>query len=129
IPPGLLNPVFGTPSVGSYDPGSGLWSGLSLASGQSVSITLSGMIDPNATGTLTNTVTVAPPAGATDTNTADNTATDTDTLTPEADLAITKTDGVASVVPGGSTTYNIMVSNNGPSTAVDATVTDLFPAA
>jgi uncharacterized repeat protein (TIGR01451 family) len=39
------------------------------------------------------------------------------------------TDGVTSFVPGGSTTYNIVVSNAGPSTAVTSTVTDLFPAA
>jgi uncharacterized repeat protein (TIGR01451 family) len=36
---------------------------------------------------------------------------------------------VTTVVPGDSTTYNIMVTNNGPSTAVDATVINLFPAA
>jgi uncharacterized repeat protein (TIGR01451 family) len=48
IPGTLSNVTFGPPSQGSYDSGSGLWSGLSLASAQSVSITLSGMIDPNA---------------------------------------------------------------------------------
>jgi uncharacterized repeat protein (TIGR01451 family) len=79
--PALLTPVF-TPSVGLYDEVSGLWSGLSLASAESVTMTLTGMIDPSATGTtLTNTVTVAPPAGVTDTNTANDSFTDTDTLT------------------------------------------------
>ena len=34
IPDALLNATFGSPSAGSYDPGSGLWSALSLASGQ-----------------------------------------------------------------------------------------------
>ena len=43
-----------------------------------MSITLSGTIDPNATGSLTNTVTVAAPAGVTDTNPGNNSATDTD---------------------------------------------------
>src|SRR6185295_12870707 len=74
IPAALLNATFGSPSVGSYDPGSGLWSGLSLASGQKVTITLTGTIDPNAAGTLANTVTVAPPAGTTDPTPANNTA-------------------------------------------------------
>jgi hypothetical protein len=46
-----------------------------------VHLTLTGTIDPNATGSLINTVTVAPPAGTTDTNLANNTASDTDTLT------------------------------------------------
>src|SRR5262249_2726773 len=78
-PAALLNPTFGTPSAGSYTPLTGAWSGLSLASGQSVSITLSGVINPSATGTITNTVTVVPPAGVTDNNVTNNTATDTDT--------------------------------------------------
>ena len=46
---------------------------------------------------------------------ANNSATDTDTVTGSADLAITKTDGVASVIAGTSTTYTITVTNNGPS--------------
>jgi uncharacterized repeat protein (TIGR01451 family) len=76
----LLEPAFGPPSAGSYDPVSGLWSGLSLASGQSVSITLSGTIEPIAIGELTNTVVVLPPAGVTDPNFTDNTFIDTDFL-------------------------------------------------
>src|SRR4029079_9630055 len=97
-----------------YDPATGLWTGLSLASGQSVSITLTGTIDPAATGTLTNTAHVSPPDGVTDPTQGNNNATDTDTLTPRADLAVTKTDGVTSAVPGTQNTYTIVVSNNGP---------------
>ena len=33
------------------------------------------------------------------------------------------------MVPGTSTTYTIVVSNAGPSTAVDQAVTDIFPSA
>src|SRR5262249_47725168 len=129
VPPTLLNPVFGTPSAGSYDPTTRIWSGLSLATGQSVTITLTGTIDPSATGTLTNTAHVAPPAGVTDPDPANNNASDTDTLTPQADLVITKTDGVTSAVPGSSTTYTIVVSNNnGPSAVTGAGVSDALPA-
>jgi uncharacterized repeat protein (TIGR01451 family) len=128
LPDGALSASFGMPSAGSYDPGSGLWSGLNLTSGDTVSMTLSVTIDPNATS-LTNIASVTPPVGVTDPNTADNTVTDTDTLIPEADLAIIKTDGVTTVVAGTVDTYTIVVTNNGPSTAVDAVVTDVFPAA
>ena len=48
--------------------------------------------------------------------------------TPVADLRITNTNGVTSVVPGTATTYTITVTNLGPSTATNAVVTDLFPA-
>src|SRR5439155_1040352 len=66
VPAALLSPVF-TPSVGSYNSGTGAWTGLSLASGQSVTLTLSGTVSATATGTIVNTVTVSPPAGVTDT--------------------------------------------------------------
>jgi uncharacterized repeat protein (TIGR01451 family) len=127
VPAALLNPVFGTPSAGSYNPATGLWSGLSLAQGQSITITLTGTIDPAATGSLTNTATVSPPAGVTDTNSANNSASDSDTLTPQADLAITKTDSVTSVVPGTPDTYTIVVSNKGPSAVTGASVADPLP--
>ena len=45
-----------------------------------------------------------------------------------ADLAITKTDGVTTATPGGSTTYTITASNAGPDSVTGATVADIFPA-
>jgi len=127
IPAALLNPNF-APSAGAYDTNTGVWSGLSLASGQSVTLTLTGTIDPNATGTISNTVTVAPPAGTTDTNSANDTATDNDT-TPVADLAVTMTDGTATAARGTSNTYTITVTNNGPDTVSSLTLADTIPAA
>ena len=41
-----------------------------------------------------------------------------------ADLAVTKTDGVASVNAGGTTTYTLTLTNNGPSAANNATISD-----
>lgn len=48
--------------------------------------------------------------------------------TPEADLAISKTDGLSVVNQGGTLVYTVVVSNNGPDDAVGATVSDNFPA-
>ncbi|HPG93451.1 MAG TPA: DUF11 domain-containing protein, partial [Dokdonella sp.] len=45
-----------------------------------------------------------------------------------ADLSITKTDGVTTATAGGSVTYTITASNAGPSNASGATVADTFPA-
>jgi len=47
---------------------------------------------------------------------------------PDADLSITKDDGVTATIPGGSTTYTIVASNNGPGTDASASVSDTFPA-
>jgi len=101
---------------------------VNLPAGGSVTYTVSCSISPAATGTLSNTATVAAPAGVTDPVPGNNSATDSDTLGAQADLAITKTDGVTSATPGGSVTYAITASNAGPSNATGATVADTFPA-
>jgi uncharacterized repeat protein (TIGR01451 family) len=101
---------------------------VNLPAGGSVTYTSSCTISSLATGTLSNTATVTAPAGVADPNKGNNSATDTDTLSPSADLAITKTDGVTTATPGGSVTYTITASNAGPSNATGATVADTFPA-
>ncbi|MFO0912130.1 MAG: SdrD B-like domain-containing protein [Pirellulales bacterium] len=103
---------------------------LTIPTGGSVTYTVTGTVVPDAhltTATLVNPATVTAPQGTTDSNNANNTATDTDTLTPTADLSITKTDSVTQVAPGGTLTYQIVVSNAGPSTVAGATVVDQFP--
>ncbi len=98
---------------------------VNLPAGGSVTYTATCAISAAATGTLSNTATVTL---AGDPNAANNSATDTDTLAPQADLAITKTDGVTTANAGGSVTYTITASNAGPSNATGATVADTFPA-
>jgi uncharacterized repeat protein (TIGR01451 family) len=101
---------------------------VNLPAGGSTTHTASCTISASASGTLSNTATVAAPAGVTDPTPGNNSATDSDTLTAQADLSITKTDGVTSATPGGSVTYTITASNAGPSNATGATVADTFPA-
>ncbi|HJU38172.1 MAG TPA: DUF11 domain-containing protein, partial [Tahibacter sp.] len=98
---------------------------VNLPVGASVTYTASCAVNAAATGTLSNTATVTL---AGDPNAGNNSATDTDTLTPNANLGITKTDGVTAATPGGSVTYTITASNAGPSNAPGSTVTDTFPA-
>ncbi len=49
------------------------------------------------------------------------------TVTGSAVLAITKTDGVASISAGSAPVYTVTVSNSGPSAGIGATVTDAVP--
>jgi uncharacterized repeat protein (TIGR01451 family) len=49
-------------------------------------------------------------------------------LGPEADVGITKSDGVTSAVPGGSVGYTIVASNSGPDADTSVSVNDTFPA-
>jgi len=102
---------------------------VNLPAGGSATFTAICTISPAATGSLSNTVTVAPGAGVDDTSAGNNSATDVDSLSPQADVSITKTDGSATAVPGTSTIYTIVASNPGPSDSPAAFVTDTFPAA
>ncbi len=98
-----------------------------LPAGGSVTYTATCTIASSATGTLVNTATVASAIG--DPVPANNAATDTDTLTPSADLAVAKTDGLATAAPGQAITYTIVASNSGLSDAPGSSVSDTFPAA
>jgi uncharacterized protein len=102
---------------------------VNLPAGGSVTYTASCTSSSAASDLLTNTATVTAPGSVTDPNPGNNSATDTDTPAPQADLGITKTDGVTTVTAGGSVTYTIVVSNAGPSDASGGgIVTDTFPA-
>lgn len=100
-----------------------------LAAGGTATYTVNGTISATASGTLSNTASVAVPSWLTDSNTTDNSATDSDTINLNANLAITKSDGAASVNPGATVTYTIVASNAGPDAANGAAITDTVPAA
>ena len=85
-------------------------------------------IAPDATGNITNTVTIDPPEGTTERNPGDNTATETTPITPVADLTITKTNDEADFVAGEEVTYTIVARNLGPDDVTGAIVQDIFPA-
>jgi uncharacterized repeat protein (TIGR01451 family) len=82
------------------------------------SATAGSYVDPLAAGAVTTVI------GA---NTASATA--TLTVVPRADLQVTKTDSVTSVIQGSALTYIIVAKNLGPSAVAGATLTDVFPAA
>ena len=128
VPEALLGAVF-TPGTGSYNAATGLWTGLNLAAGQSVILTLSGVVDPMATGTLVDTATVSTVVGVLDPNPANDSATDIDTVAPAANLALTMTDSPDPVPTGGTLTYTLTVSNLGPLQATGLMLVDPLPAA
>jgi uncharacterized repeat protein (TIGR01451 family) len=99
-----------------------------LASGSSITYTVQATVATNATGSITNTATVAVPTGTIDVDPSNNSASDTDSLTAEVDLRITKTDEVTNVQPGQVLQYTIVVNNDGPADAAGARITDAFPA-
>ena len=127
LPAGFTATSF-TPSSGSYNSATGAWTGVNFESGQSLTLTIVGTVDPSVTGTLTNTVTVTPPTGVTDPNPANNSATATTTVNRAAAMTVTKTADQANYDVGDTVTYNLIVTNTGPSTATNVVVTDTVPA-
>ena len=89
-------------------------------------ITITVLVSPLAPATLTNTATVA---GGGEANTANDTATDVANVLPviDADVAITKTASPNPVRQGNTLTYTVGITNNGPATATNVTVTDTLP--
>lgn len=84
-------------------------------------------ISPVALGGVTNTASVSSPTPDPDGN--DNSATSTATVTPGAtDVGILKTANPGVIVAGGTVTYTITVTNNGPGLALGTMVTDTLPA-
>jgi uncharacterized repeat protein (TIGR01451 family) len=95
----------------------------SLASGGATSTALAYFVPSTSTSTQTFSAVVT--SSTPDSNPANNTATASSTLVRAAFLSISKTNGVSSVVAGESTTYTIVASNGGPSSADNALVRDL----
>lgn len=85
-----------------------------------------GLAMPSGGRLLVNSAVIVPPAGVEDASPANNQASTSTRLIAIADLAITKSDGVAEVELGGVTHYVITVSNLGPCPVTGASVRDPF---
>jgi uncharacterized repeat protein (TIGR01451 family) len=86
--------------------------GVNLPAGASVTYTLTGTLSPSATGTLSNTASIAPPSGVGDPTPGNNSATDTDTILPPPTVTTN-----AATLPGEfGATLNGTVNPNGSAT-------------
>jgi uncharacterized repeat protein (TIGR01451 family) len=124
LPPLLQNPLF-VPAQGVYNEVTGLWTGLNLMPGQSITLMLKGTADASVSGKFINTVTVSPPAGVTDPVSGNNTATDTDTTSPQITLAKSIDPGTAA--PGSEVTFTVYYRNIGGSSASSLIISDTIP--
>lgn len=100
---------------------------VSLPIGSTITYAVSATVAANAIGTLTNTATVAPPAGITDTDPSDNSSTATTTLNAFADLVVTKSDAPDPARVAENITYTITLRNDGPSDAQGVSLVDDLP--
>ena len=126
-----LTYVGATPSQGSYNAGTGIWTvgtvavGAANAQTLTITATVNAPTPPALPATLTNTATVTG-ADEPDPNPGNNTGTATET--PQyADLAVTKTTSNVTPNVGESITYTITLTNNGTATATGVELTDTLP--
>jgi uncharacterized repeat protein (TIGR01451 family) len=132
----VINPGSGgtvTTACGAANGTGNLNTTVTMKSGAVIVYTVPATIAPSASGSLANTATVAVPAGVIDSVPANNSSTDTDGVvviaSAIADLSLVKSSDSARVAPGGTVTYTIVVTNNGPDEVIAAGVTDIAPAA
>ncbi|MFD9067481.1 hypothetical protein ACFVZ3_38865, partial [Kitasatospora purpeofusca] len=129
VPTGVNNPAM-TAADGTNCPinnGTATCPAVEIPVGQTLTWTLTGTLDANATVTPTNAATVTGgPDPATPTHTA--VASPTNTPSTQANLTVSKALLTNPVVPGQQIQWQVSVTNNGPSRARDVVVTDTVPA-
>lgn len=125
---GNLLPLGVTPTgfladQGTYDPATGIWSAGSLASGDSVMLTLTAVVSSAAGGSLASSVSAA----QFDPNPADNVS--TVALQPQrSDISLTAQVSNERPNVGEIVTYTLVVSNLGPDAVTNLVIDDELPA-
>ena len=123
LPAGLTF-VSATPSQGSYDNVSGVWTVGTVSPGVSQTLSITATVVSPAAQTNTGTIS---DADQFDPNTGNNTASATETP-QQADLSVSKTVSDATPNVGDQITFTVTLSNQGADTATGVQVTDLLPA-
>jgi len=119
------SPTLVTTSCGTTPTGTGnINTTVSLSLNATVRYDITATLSSTFSGTLTNSGLATMTALVTDPNPDNNTQTVTSTVTPAANLSITKTNSVDTLVAGTTTTYTITVNNSGPANATNTVVTD-----
>jgi uncharacterized repeat protein (TIGR01451 family) len=118
--------VSATPSVGSYNSGTGVWTIGNLASGSSASLQIIAQVMV-ANTTITNTANLTA-VNEYDTNAANNGSFVNIVVPASADIAVTKTTNSTSPLVCENFQWTVMVVNNGPNDATGVLVSDLLPA-
>ncbi len=121
--------VSSSASQGTYDPFTGIWDVGGLLNGANATLTITVTINTGTAGaTLPNTATVTT-LSIPDPDSTDNTEGEDITIgVPQADLELIKTVTNMSPYELETLSYNLMLTNYGPNTATNVSVTDWLPA-
>ena len=114
-------------SEGDFDPNTGDWTNISLTPMSAITLTITGLVDPGASGNLSSSAQVTS-TQVIDPIPANNLANDDNPVIQIADLSVDKSAQPAAVVAGQLLTYTLTAVNNGPSAAANVALTDTLPA-
>ncbi len=126
VPSALLNAAYSVDGGTTWTPWTGAFAAGTLASGESRTVLIRGIVNPAATGILENTAVVG--SDTPDPNPDNNQDTSLVPIGASADLSVLKTAYPAPVTAGGLLTYTITVFNAGPSTAQGVVLSDVLTA-
>ena len=101
---------------------------VTLTPGQDLDATLSFTVATTANGQIVNTASVPDLSAAGEDDITNNSDDATITVTPQAELTITKTVSDANAQAGQTLTYDVRVDNAGPAAAAAVVATDTLPA-
>ncbi|WP_094868791.1 DUF7507 domain-containing protein [Paenibacillus sp. VTT E-133280] len=125
VPSDLINAAFSIDGGVTFNPWTGSYVIGALASGDTVTVLITGTVNSSASGTIANTVTVD--STTPDPDPSNNTSTDNTPVNTSADLSIVKEADPDPVNPGDVLTYTLTVTNDGPSDAEGVTLIDAVP--
>jgi len=124
LPTGLTY-VSHTTSIGTYNPGSGVWGVGNLAVSAFQTLTVTASVNSMAVPQVTNAAYIT--GNQADPNLNNNVSSVVVTPNVVTDLAITKVVSKANPVVGENVIYTVVARNNGPSPATGVVVNDLLP--
>jgi uncharacterized repeat protein (TIGR01451 family) len=131
LPAGLGNPAWtcsATPGSSCVASGTGdISTSVDVASGGSVTFTVTAVATPASAGTIVNTATAVVGPDTIDPDPTNNTASASVAIDPTATLAIEKTASVTAAQPGDTFSYDILVSNAGPARRDGVVISDAVP--
>ncbi|HEV3236355.1 MAG TPA: hypothetical protein VGZ25_05175 [Gemmataceae bacterium] len=122
IPSGLTF-LTSTPSLGTYDATTGVWTVGTILNGASQVLNITAKV--NSLAAQTNTATIRH-SDQFDPVSANNTSSVTSQV-PPADLALTKTANIANPAVGSNVLYTFTVKNNGPGAATNVFMSESLP--
>lgn len=126
LPPELTSAEYSLNGGSSWQAWTGSYSAGTLSAGESRTVLIRGIVAGSAIGTITNTASVS--SETPDPDPSNNEDTVITPINESADLSVTKTAVPIPVTAGEMITYQIIVSNAGPSAAQNVELSDRIPA-